>query len=65
VKRENEKERTEREYRDLIYSMDIPKERQEPTQPNIRWFIRNGAVYNLSHPNYSAALKLARQMLSI
>jgi hypothetical protein len=65
VAHENLLEKSQKQFRDLTFSMDIPKERREPTQTNIKWFLRNGAIFNMKHPNYEPAIKLARQMLIV
>jgi hypothetical protein len=59
----NQQEKNEKEFRSLTFSMEIPKERREPTQVNLRWFLRNGFVENQNHPNYDLVVSLALRML--
>lgn len=59
----NQQEQNEKDFRSLTFSMDIPKERRDPSQANLRWFLRNGFVVNQNHPNYDSAVDLALRML--
>lgn len=49
-------------YERLIQTMDLPVFRKTYNQANVRWFLRNGAIQNRSHRNFSAALALAIEL---
>jgi len=49
-------------YEYLIKTMKLPADRKRFSQPNVRWFLRNGAIQNTTHPHFDAALKLAREL---
>lgn len=44
----------------LINGMDIPDMRREPTETNLRWFIRNAWIRNIGHQNFEAAMRIAK-----
>lgn len=60
----NSENRNEIRYRDLTFSMNIPKDRREPTDINLRWFLRNGFVTNQEHRNFQEAVSLAMRILN-
>ena len=49
-------------YEHLIKTMDLPAFRKTFSQPNVRWFIRNGALQNRTHRYFDAAFTLAREL---
>ena len=49
-------------YERLIKTMDLPAFRKIYSQPNVRWFLRNGAIQNRTHRNFDAAFTLAREL---
>ena len=64
MKVDNAGKKNEQKFRDLTFSMDIPKDRREPTDTNLRWFLRNGFVTNQSHKNFQDAVSLAMRILN-
>ena len=52
---------TKKEWVKLVSTMDIPVERKEPTEANLRWFIRNAWIRNGSNRNLDAATLIARR----
>jgi hypothetical protein len=46
----------------LVKDMTLPDFRKYSTIENLRWFVSNSAVGNNSHPNFEAAMKLAKQI---
>jgi len=53
----------EKRYAKLIKTLNIPEERQEVNEQNLRWFLRNGAISNMKNINCLEAISLARQIL--
>ncbi len=49
-------------YERLIRTMNLPAARKFYSQPNVRWFLRNGAIQNRTHRNFDAAYTLAREL---
>jgi hypothetical protein len=49
-------------YERLIKTMNLPAVRKSYSQPNVRWFLRNGAIQNRTHRNFDAAFALAREL---
>ena len=49
-------------YEWLVATMNIPQQRKAFRQENLRWFLRNGAIMNMSHKNIHAACELARRL---
>ena len=49
-------------YEHLIKTMQLPADRKVFSQPNVRWFLRNGAIQNTTHRNFDAVMKLAREL---
>lgn len=49
-------------YEYLIKTMNLPADRKVFSQPNVRWFLRNGAIQNTTHRNFDAVMKLAREL---
>lgn len=49
-------------YERLIKTMNLPAVRKSYNQPNVRWFLRNGAIQNRTHRNFDAAFALAREL---
>ena len=47
----------------LIRSMDLPENRKSYNRPNALWFVRNGALQNRQHRNFSEAVQLARELM--
>ncbi|MBI3187380.1 MAG: hypothetical protein HYZ31_05910 [Gammaproteobacteria bacterium] len=46
----------------LVASMNIPQQRKTCKPENVRWFLRNGAILNMSHKNIHAACALAQKL---
>jgi len=46
-----------------VFDMDIPDNRKECTEANLRWFMRNGAIRNMDHFLIQDALALVREVL--
>lgn len=44
----------------LTEKMDVPDLRREPTETNLRWFIRNAWIRNIGHQNFEAAMRIAK-----
>ena len=55
------REKTQR-YERLIKTMNLPAARKSYSQPNVRWFLRNGAIQNRTHRNIETAIQLAREL---
>jgi hypothetical protein len=55
----------ELKFSSLIKDMEIPIMRREVNQTNLRWFLRNGAIYNRNHKNFEQAVRLAQQLVEI
>lgn len=49
-------------FKKLTATMDIPKERREPTKANLGWFFRNIHLRNGSHPNIIQAWDIAKEI---
>jgi hypothetical protein len=49
-------------YEHLIKTMQLPADKKMFSQPNVRWFLRNGAIQNTTHRNFDAVMKLAREL---
>jgi hypothetical protein len=48
----------------LVRDMDIPELRRDPTEANLRWFLRNAAIRNTSHDNFYSCMNLVRLFLN-
>lgn len=49
-------------YERLIKTMNLPEVRKSFNQPNVRWFLRHGAIQNRTHKHFDAAYALAREL---
>lgn len=47
----------------LIETMDIPELRREINEVNIRWFLRNALIRNMTHPNIKEAISIAKKLI--
>jgi hypothetical protein len=47
----------------LVRPMKLPQDRQELTEANMRWFLRQGAIQNMSHPNCQDVIGMIRELL--
>jgi len=48
----------------LIKTMNIPKERIEPTESNLLWFLKSGYALNQKHKNVLDAVNLTTKILN-
>lgn len=53
------------EFSTLTKSMNIPDERREVNQINLKWFLRNGAILNRNHINCDKAIRLAQKLIEV
>ena len=49
-------------FESLVATMNIPQQRKSFKPENVRWFLRNGAILNMSHKNIHAACALAQKL---
>lgn len=48
-------------YLRLTRDMEIPDNRREPNEANLKWFLRNGLLKNAQHMHVYQALEIAKQ----
>ena len=52
-----------KKYYKVVNTLDIPDSRKPVTESNLKWFLRNGAITNMSNANCQEAIYLAKQIL--
>ena len=64
MKQHRETKKT-KQYQSIIKSFKgIPENRMDPTEPNLKWFIRQGAALNINEPRLLEAIVLAKSLLN-
>lgn len=57
--------RAEEQLADVLETMDVPKERKEPTMPNLLWMLRNLGIRNGEHRDFPEAIRLINSLLRV
>ena len=53
---------TGQEWVGLVKDMNIPMSHKHGLIESLQWFVQNGAIANSNHPNFNAALSLAKKV---
>ena len=53
---------TGQEWVGLVKDMNIPMSQKHGLIESLQWFVQNGAIANSSHPNFTAAMDLAKKV---